>query len=378
MKIGLTFPLDYSGIATYARHLVIELGKFDDLELHLFTTFSRKKKLSAAFNHSTRFRYRNALPNDMMLGARLGELTHLIQRAIWWKESFRLDIIHHTNPITVPNKPIKTVVTVHDIFPFYLPTYPGLRERLEARYDNIFVHSKLIFAPTEFVKRDICTRLNVPAEKIYVTREAASTVFRVVEPNWSRLQQYDITPETRFLLHVGRSDWRKNLERMVEAYFALPPHIKHRIQFVIVSDRGGNRTALEHVIERGRQRNEGGTVKLLFDVPTEDLVLLYNAAIGFMFVSLAEGFGIPLLEAMQCGCPVITSTETSLPEIAGDTALLVNPHDTDAIREAMYRLIESPELREHFRKKGLEHAKQFSWKKMAEETLNGYKRAITA
>jgi glycosyltransferase involved in cell wall biosynthesis len=95
-----------------------------------------------------------------------------------------------------------------------------------------------------------------------------------------------------------------------------------------------------------------------------------------MFVSLAEGFGIPLLEAMRCGCPVITSTETSLPEIAGDAALLVNPHDTEAIRDAMRRLIEEPELRETLRQKGFERAKQFSWKKMAEETLNGYKRAM--
>jgi glycosyltransferase involved in cell wall biosynthesis len=95
-----------------------------------------------------------------------------------------------------------------------------------------------------------------------------------------------------------------------------------------------------------------------------------------MFVSLAEGFGIPLLEAMQCGCPVITSTATSLPEIAGDAALLVNPHDTDAITRAMQELIESPELRQTLTQKGLKRAKQFSWKKMAEETLNGYKCAM--
>jgi glycosyltransferase involved in cell wall biosynthesis len=376
MKIGLTFPLDYSGISTYAQHLIRELAAYPDLEIHLYTTFSRKKRLAEAFDHSPRFRYRNIFPNDLMLGAKLGHITKRLQKAVWLKESKNVDLIHQTNPITATKWTERVVLTVHDIFPLYLPAYPGLKEFLETRYEEIFVLPKLIFVPTQFVKDDIIARLNVAAEKLCVTYESASEDFKPIAPNWTLLNKYDLTPETPFFFHIGRSDYRKNLERMAEAYFALPPTLKQKTQFVIATNRSGDRTSLNQVIERGVKLGEGGTVKIITDIPFEDVLNLYNAALGFMFVSLAEGFGIPLLEAMRCGCPVITSTETSLPEIAGDAALLVNPHDTEAIRDAMRRLIEEPELRETLRQKGFERAKQFSWKKMAEETLNGYKRAM--
>lgn len=374
MKIGFTFPLDYSGISVYARHLIHELATYPEIDIHLYTSFRRKAQLAEAFEQSPRFRYRNALPHDLMLGKRLAGVTTLIQDAIWLSESFSMDIIHHANPLSMPRWLRNTVVTVHDIFPLYMPALAGVKETLERKRKQIFEDTSLIFVPTEFVKNDIARRLRVPSEKMLVTREAASPKFKRVEPNWTLLKRYDLAPQSSFLFYIGRIDYRKNLERMVEAYFALPPEVKRRVEFVVATS--GDKTNLQRAIERGTARGEGGTVKVISDIPFEDLLHLYNAALGFMFVSLAEGFGIPLLEAMQCGCPVITSTETSLPEIAGDAALLANPNDVDAIRDAMRRLIESPELREDLRQKGFERAKEFSWKKMAEETLVGYKRVM--
>ncbi len=374
MKIGFTFPLDYSGISTYARHLITELATYPDIELHLYTLLRRKKQLSEAFEHSTRFYYRNALPHDLMLGKHLEVVTKLIQDCIWLSESFKVDLIHHTNPLSMPQWVRNTVVTVHDVFPLYMKALPGIKETIERKQKAIFEESRLIFVPSEFVKKDISTRLSVPKEKMCVTYEAASSNFKRIEPDWNLLKKYDLKPETPFFFHIGRSDYRKNLERMVDAYFALPKNLKQQVSFVVAVN--GDKTELYRAIAQGSARGEGGSVKVITDIPFEDLLNLYNAALGFMFVSIAEGFGIPLLEAMQCGCPVITSTETSLPEIAGDAALLANPYDTAAIANAMRQLIESPELREDLRKKGFERAKQFSWKKMAEETLNGYKRAM--
>ncbi len=374
MKLGFTLLTDYSGIATYARHLLEELAHYPDLELHLYTSFRRKAQLASAFQHSPRFHYRNILPHDLMLGKALSGVTKAIQHAIWIAESFNVDLIHHTNPFFIPQYAKNTVVTVHDIFPLYMPVLPGVKEMMEQRHKPIFEDSRLIFVPTKFVKHDIQQRLGISEEKLRVTYEAASPQFKTVAPNWTLLKKYDLTPETPFLFHIGRMDYRKNLPRMIEAYFALPQHLKTHVQFVVATS--GDTTELQLAIERGKKRNDGGSVKVVSNLPFEDLLHLYNTALGFMFVSLAEGFGIPLLEAMQCGCPVITSTETSLPEIAGDAALLVNPHDTDAITNAMQELIESPELRQTLKQKGLERAKQFSWKKMAEETLNGYKYAM--
>lgn len=374
MKIGFTFSLDYSGISTYSRHLIQELASYPDLELHLYTLFRRKKQLSEAFEHSQRFCYRNALPHDLMLGKHLIGLTKVIQNSIWIVESFKVDLIHHLNPILMPDWVRKTVVTVHDVFPLYMKVLPGVKELMLKKYKAIFEDSILIFVPTHFVKEDIIRHVSVPREKLLVTHEAASPKFKMLAPNWLLLKKYELSAQTPFFFHVGRSDYRKNLERMIEAYFALPKKLKQQVSFVVAVN--GDKTELNRAIEQGKARGEGGTVKVISNVPFEDLLNLYNAALGFMFVSIAEGFGIPVLEAMQCGCPVITSTETSLPEIAGNAALLVNPYDTDAITQAMRQLIESPELRAELRQKGLEHAKQFSWKKVAQETLNGYKRAI--
>jgi glycosyltransferase involved in cell wall biosynthesis len=266
------------------------------------------------------------------------------------------------------------VVTVHDIFPLYMPALPGVKEMMEQNHKQIFEESRLIFVPTQFVKNDIQQRLGISEEKMRVTYEVSSPQFKMVAPNWALLKKYDLTPDTPFFFHIGRMDYRKNLPRMIEAYFALPQHLKTRVHFVVATS--GDTTELQQAIERGKKHGDGGSVKVISNLPFEDLLHLYNTALGFVFVSLAEGFGIPLLEAMQCGCPVITSTETSLPEIAGDAALLVNPHDTDAITRAMQELIESPELRQTLTQKGLERAKQFSWKKMAEETLAGYKQVL--
>ncbi|MCS6989054.1 MAG: glycosyltransferase family 4 protein [Chloroherpetonaceae bacterium] len=374
MKLGFTMPFDYGGISTYARHLLWELSRYPDLELHVYSLISRKAHAASAFNHSPRFRYRNALPHDLMLGKHLALATRFIQEAVWLRESFVMDLIHHASPLDVPQWARNTVVTVHDIFPLYMPALPGVKEKLEQKFQAIFHRSRLIFAPTQFVKNDIAKRLGVPPEKIRVTYEAASPDFRRIEPDWSTLKKYDLSPETPFLFHVGRIDYRKNLERMVEAYFALPSRLKRRVEFVVATS--GDKTELYRAIERGKARGEGGTVKVIGSIPFEDLLNLYNAALGFAFVSIAEGFGIPLLEAMRCGCPVIASTETSLPEIAGDAALFANPLDVEAISEAMRRLIEEPELRDALRRKGFERAERFSWAKMAQETLEGYKAAL--
>ncbi len=375
MKIGYTIPLDYSGIAVYARHLILEMATYPDLEIHLYTSFRRKRQLAQAFEDTKRFHYRNVLPHDLMLGKHLARLTKLIQDSIWLAESFKMDIIHHTNPLAVPKWMRNTVVTVHDIFPLYMKVLPGVRETLEQKQKEIFEDSELIFVPSHFVRADIEKRLGIAKEKLRVTHLCASPHFKTIEPDWSLLKKYELSPQTPFLLHVSRIDYRKNLERMVEAYFALPKTLKQRVEFLVVTS--GDKTELERAIEQGKARGEGGTVKVISHVPLTELVNLYNAALGFMFVSLAEGFGIPLLEAMQCGCPVITSTETSLPEIAGDAALLVKPYDTDAIAQAMRQVIESSELRAELRQKGLKRARQFSCKKMAEETLSGYQQVLS-
>jgi glycosyltransferase involved in cell wall biosynthesis len=171
----------------------------------------------------------------------------------------------------------------------------------------------------------------------------------------------------RYLLYIGTLQPRKNLDRVVDAFARLADNpALADVQLVLAGKRGWLYDALFAQVER-----LGLSGRVLFPgyVPASDLPALLGGALAFVFPSLYEGFGLPVLEAGACGVPVITSNTSSLPEVAGDAALLVDPYDVDAIAEAMYRLVTDDALRAELARRGLENVKRFSWEKCARETL---------
>jgi glycosyltransferase involved in cell wall biosynthesis len=193
-------------------------------------------------------------------------------------------------------------------------------------------------------------------------------------------QKYDL-PE-RFILYVGTIEPRKNLTALLEAYAALMERLSvcdlrpalSDVRLVIVGKKGW---LYEGFFRRLHELGLEDRVLFTGYVPDEDLPAIYSAADLFVFPSLYEGFGLPVLEAMACGTPVIASNASSLPEVAGEAGIMIAPHDVRGLAEAMERLLMDKQLRAELRARGLERAKQFTWERAAAMTLEVYQDALT-
>ena len=177
----------------------------------------------------------------------------------------------------------------------------------------------------------------------------------------------------KFFLFVGTLQPRKNIARVIEAYRSLPQGIRNEVPLVIVGRAGWQCDEIADALASG---NYGTSVFWLRHLPDDDLLAVMKAATALVFPSLYEGFGLPVLEAFAAGTPVITSNGTSLPEVAGDAALLVDPVDIASIAEAMLRLLENPELVNILREKGYVRAREHSWDRTALMTLDVYRRVL--
>jgi glycosyltransferase involved in cell wall biosynthesis len=215
----------------------------------------------------------------------------------------------------------------------------------------------------------------VPERKVRVCTSAADAHFAPVPDGPERravLNRYGIVPP--YLLYVGNVTPRKNIARLFESFAAV--HARHpAVSLVIGGKRRWNNAEIDAAFER---LDLGSSVRFTGYMDDADLPAVYSAAEVFVFPSRYEGFGLPLLEAMACGAPVVTSTASSLPEVAGDAALLVDPDDTNGLAEAIERLLTDEPLRADLRNRGIRHAAGFTWKRAAHETLIVYQEARDA
>src|SRR5207253_8046914 len=289
-----------------------------------------------------------------------------------------VDVLHvqYTAP---PFAPCPVIVTIHDLSFEHLPETFNRRSVAQLRFTVRRTARKAarILTSSEFSRRDIVETYAINPDRVAVTALAAPTYFAPVE-NETELKKiresYGI--ERDYILSLGSIQPRKNLVRLVEAYLCL-----RRIrrdsklpQLVLAGKRGWLDSETFHAADR-----EGCGRDILFTgyVPERDLPALYSGAISFVYPSFFEGFGLPVVEAMQCGAPVIAGNQTSLPEVVGEAGLLFDPFDTRALIEAMARVIGDSELRKTLRGKGLERAKDFNWKTTAQRTLQVYEEAAS-
>jgi glycosyltransferase involved in cell wall biosynthesis len=179
--------------------------------------------------------------------------------------------------------------------------------------------------------------------------------------------------DKRILMSVGVFTERKNMHGFLGAFASLPRGVRKDVMVVLAGNRRKNKPypPILEAIARNRLEKD---VLVIPNMPEDDLISLYNLAEALVFPSLCEGFGLPVLEAMQCGCPVITSRISSLPEVGGDAAMYCDPEEQDSIADALHLVLEDEELRNKIRKKGLEHAARFSWEKTAGATHHVYEK----
>lgn len=273
----------------------------------------------------------------------------------------------HVVPLIHPRR---CVVTVHDLGYLY---YPEAHRPADRRYLDWSTRwnarqAVAVLADSQATKDDLVRAYGIDEGKIrvvYLGRDEALGPVRAVDELAAVRERYGI--RGRYLLYVGTLQPRKNLARVIEAFGRLAAAAEMAdVQLVLAGRRGWLYDDLFALVAR-----LGLAGRVLFPgyVADADLPALLSAALAFVFPSLYEGFGIPVLEAGACEVPVITSNTSSLPEVAGDAALLVDPHDVDAIAEAMYRLVTDPDLRAELIRRGRENVKRFSWEKCARETL---------
>ncbi len=279
---------------------------------------------------------------------------------------------HHTLPLAGVR--CRRVVTVHDVTFFRIPErYPPVRRlymqtltRLSARVADA------IIVPSRAVRDDVSRALRIPEEKLHVVYEAAGPQFAPTNPESARTVAREYGVEAPYILSVGSLEPGKNRRRLIAAMHQLQQEgLPHTL--VIVGQRAWN---YEGELELARELAMEDRVRYLGYVRQEHLPALYRAADVFAFPSLYEGFGLGVIEAMACGTPVLTSNVSATAEVAADAAALVDPLSVDAIRAGIRRLLTDSALREELSRRGLERARQFSWRRAADETHAVYKGVV--
>lgn len=287
------------------------------------------------------------------------------------------DIFFGTNFRGIFTGSAKTVLTIHDMAHVY---FPDAVDEVNIGYlknelPQAAKKAHLLIADSENTKKDIMQFLDVPEEKVRVIYLGVDEGFKPLpDPDLQATVRDRYRLPSRFILFVGTVQPRKNIEGLIRAYAQLctRPDFSHTL--VIAGGSGWKNEALKELI---RTLGLGEKVHFTGYVDEADLPVIYNLADLFVFPSFYEGFGLPLLEAMACGVPVVSSNASCLPEVAGDAALLVDPHSVEDIAAGIARLLGDEALRRTCIERGRERAKLFTWEKCARETLDVF-RTITA
>jgi glycosyltransferase involved in cell wall biosynthesis len=267
--------------------------------------------------------------------------------------------------------PLPTVVTVHDLGYRYFPDAHPRAQRLYLDWSTRFSArgATHVIADSQATRADLSSLYGIAAEKITVVYPGRAETLAPADADRVRAR-YGLPAE--YLLHVGTLQPRKNLGRLIQAAGALRARWP-RLELVLAGRPGW---MAEPILAQAREQPD--RVRILDYVPEADLAGLYSGAQVFVFPSLYEGFGFPVLEAMACGTPVVCSNTSSLPEVAGEAALTVDPADTGALAAAVGRVLDDPSLRAALVAKGKAQVQRFSWARAAAETMQVLERAAKA
>jgi len=284
-----------------------------------------------------------------------------------------LDVLHSPDFIPPFRRRCRSIITIHDLV-FLL--YPQFLTKSSARYygqiDQAVHHTDHIIAVSESTRRDVVRLLGVPEQMITVIHEAPRRFFHL-------LPDVDLKPrlekrfslERDYVLFVGTIEPRKNVPTLLSAFQQVLDHYHPEIDLVLAGARGWLTDEAYALVGR---LGLAGRVHFLGRVSDEELVWLYNAAQMLVLPSFYEGFGLPPLEAMACGAPVIVSNVSSLPEVVGDAGMLVDPTAVNELTVAIWRLLSDTALRQELIERGFKRAACFSWERAARETLGLYRR----
>jgi glycosyltransferase involved in cell wall biosynthesis len=288
------------------------------------------------------------------------------------------DVLH--SPDFIPpfySRRFRSVITIHDL---HFLVYPKFLTEESARYygqiDRAVQKAAHIIVPSEATKQDTIRLLGVPESSISVISEAANPLFRPLDREEALAQAQARFPglPREFILFVGTIEPRKNLPTLLRAYHHLREAYKLATELVLVGRRGW---LMDDIFRQVAEMGIEQSCHFLGRVEDDDLLYLLNAARCLAHPAHYEGFGLPPLEAMACGTPVVVSNVASLPEVVGDAGLLIDPNNWEELAVALHRVLTDEQLAQEMRQKGLQRATLFTWERAAEETLAVYRKVVT-
>jgi len=361
MRIGIdihTIGAHQTGNETYIKNIVSNMN--DDHDLYLYYTKTNRENLP-----DWKANFKKISPHNSLLRIPVSFPLAL--------KRDKIDVAHFQYVIP-PVSPCPTVVMIHDISYEFFPEFfhPLSRKRMQLLIPYSARKSSHVLTVSEYSKQQIIKKYGIPEDKITVTYNGVSDNFRIINDQGyidTILQRFSLTKP--FILAVGNLQPRKNIERLVRVYANLKKLDKIEQDLVLVGkvDYKGHK-----IFDIIKDNNVEKFVKITGYVNDEELVALYNKADIFVYPSLYEGFGLPLIESMACGTPVITSNVSSLPEVAGEAALYIDPESDDDLEDQLLKLSANNDLKKLLVDKGIDQVKKFSWKKAAQDTTNIFEK----
>ena len=284
--------------------------------------------------------------------------------------------LYHSAYILMPYRPgLPTVLTVYDLIPLLLPQHSTPRARLFVRLTTTLAlrASCRVLAISEATRRDYLAHFRLPPERIVIVPLAADPIFRPQPAEAVAAARGRYGLPDRYALYLGSNKPHKNLVGLVEAWGSAECRVQNAEYQLVIAGAWDERfpEPRRRVVELGLDER----VRFLGPVAEEDLPALYSGATLFTFPSLYEGFGLPVLEAMACGTPVVCSNRSSLPEVAGEAAMLADPLNVEELAAAIGRVLADPTLQTAMRAKGLAQAQRFTWQQVGAQTLAVYRAA---
>jgi glycosyltransferase involved in cell wall biosynthesis len=359
-------PIQWSygtGIGNYTHSLISKLSEIDRENQYTFLwtddTSTELIPFDREYSHY-------ALPRE--------DLREEVEIPRWLRQE-RADVFHlPQNGFRTPQPgPYQIIVTIHDLIPYFYPEMvrTSFLKRFAAEMPFIVERAAHIITVSAASKNDLLTVFGIDSAKISVIPSGPSSAYRPLPREdtalWLR-KNYRL--DFRYILYVGGLNPRKNVSELVYAFSKIVRDLPNQQRLVILGGEGKHLAKLKGLAEA---LNIQADVIFPGFVKTEHLPFFYNGADLFVYPSLYEGFGLPPIEAMACGTPVITSNVSSLPEVAGEAALTVNPWDTMALGEAILRVLSDPLLSEAMIKKGLQQCQRYNWTAIATQVLQVYR-----
>lgn len=374
MKVGLNAtsllsPL--TGIGQYTYQLAKRLQKYKNLELSMFyangwSTEVRDKPIKQIRN--IKLLVKKFIPKTY-------EISRIIQQSYFNERSFeKVGGIYHEPNFLAFNYNGPLVLTVHDLSWIRYPEmHPADRVRnMNKHFQKSMERASMMITDSQAIKHEIMEMFGVPDHKIKSIPLGVESLFRPLSQDESTpvLKQHGLSYQ-RYILAVGTLEPRKNLSSVLLAYMQLPENIRKHYPLVLVGMSGWHTSALE---KQMAPLVAAGEIRQLGYLERKDLAVVIAGALTLVYPSIYEGFGLPPLEAMTCGVPVIASNVSSLPEVVGDTGLLVNPHDIADIATAMETMITAPDIRAASARKALVRSAEFSWDNCVDQTMAIYRQ----